>query len=533
MKRAALYLRSSKDRSDVSIDAQRRALKDLAKARGLTVAAEFADAVESGKDDDRPGFQRLLASIRDSRRGWDTVLVHDTSRIARRRHIAFFFEDACRKAGISVLYKNMPESDPVTDTLLRGIMQALDEWHSLTSKQKGLSGMAENVRQGYRAGGRAPLGYRLKKVTTGAIRDGAPVTKSVLELDPEVAPKVAAYLQARAGGMQAKMAAEQAGLADVPSATRVGLEWNALTYAGHTVWNVNAEREGGQYVGGSKRRPRSEWVIQRDTHPAMIDDNAAELLLARLEALGGQRNAGARAQGRTLLSGLLVDRAGAAWRSEGAEYRHRGARRSIKSETIEDAVLGQVYDDLASPALAKELVARLRRTLESNGDVQARAALVRSETDLRKRIHRQMELAEQMTNPAPALRMIEELEGKCAELALEIARLDRELDDTRAAEAITEAGVQRLLRGIVADRGDDARGLLLSLVEKVELDPDTMTGSVHYRLAVSGDEMASPRRGEQVTGLAIRATIPLRYLHRERRNARLVDRDAAGARRGH
>ena len=30
--RAALYLRSSKDRSDISIDAQRRALHDLAAA---------------------------------------------------------------------------------------------------------------------------------------------------------------------------------------------------------------------------------------------------------------------------------------------------------------------------------------------------------------------------------------------------------------------------------------------------------------------------------------------------------------------
>lgn len=148
MKQAAIYCRSSKDRSDVSIDAQRRALKQLAAAKKLTLVAEFADAVESGKDDDRPGFQRLLAAIRDKNRGWSTILVHDTSRIARRRHIAFFFEDSCRKAGIAVLYKNMPDSDPVTDTLLRAIMQALDEWHSLTSKQKGLSGMAENVRQG-------------------------------------------------------------------------------------------------------------------------------------------------------------------------------------------------------------------------------------------------------------------------------------------------------------------------------------------------------------------------------------------------
>jgi len=59
-KRAALYLRSSKDRSAVSIQAQRRELLALAQTRNLIITAEFADAVESGKDVDRPGFQQML-----------------------------------------------------------------------------------------------------------------------------------------------------------------------------------------------------------------------------------------------------------------------------------------------------------------------------------------------------------------------------------------------------------------------------------------------------------------------------------------
>ena len=57
--RAAVYLRSSKDRSDVSIAAQRRDLNDLATERGLIIVEEFIDAVESGKTENRPGFQSL------------------------------------------------------------------------------------------------------------------------------------------------------------------------------------------------------------------------------------------------------------------------------------------------------------------------------------------------------------------------------------------------------------------------------------------------------------------------------------------
>ena len=47
--KAALYLRSSKDRSDVSIDAQRRDLVNVAADRNLAIVAEFVDVVESGK----------------------------------------------------------------------------------------------------------------------------------------------------------------------------------------------------------------------------------------------------------------------------------------------------------------------------------------------------------------------------------------------------------------------------------------------------------------------------------------------------
>ena len=60
LKTTAVYLRSSKDRSDVSIDAQRRELKALAEKRSLLLVQEFTDIVESAKDEDRPGFQSLL-----------------------------------------------------------------------------------------------------------------------------------------------------------------------------------------------------------------------------------------------------------------------------------------------------------------------------------------------------------------------------------------------------------------------------------------------------------------------------------------
>ncbi|MDP2833676.1 MAG: recombinase family protein [Pseudomonadota bacterium] len=258
MRRAALYLRSSKDRHDISIDAQRSELNTLAQKRGLVVD-EFSDAVESGSTDQRPGFQALIRAMKDRARKWDVVLVLDTSRIARGRYIAQAFRHECKKAGVEILFSKVPEVDPISQVILESVLEAMDEVHSIMSREKGMAGMAENVRQGYRAGGRAPYGYRLEHIETGTMRDGAPVTKSRLVQDVETAPRIAAYLKARAKGMPAVRAAELAGVT-LTSSGLVGIEWNALTYAGHSVWGQLSERP-----GQPKRRPRAEWIIQRDT----------------------------------------------------------------------------------------------------------------------------------------------------------------------------------------------------------------------------------------------------------------------------
>ena len=83
---AAIYLRSSKDRHDLSIQAQRLELHKYAKAHGVGIVAEYADAVESGKDENRPGFQELLTALKHPNRSWSAVIAMDTSRSARRRY---------------------------------------------------------------------------------------------------------------------------------------------------------------------------------------------------------------------------------------------------------------------------------------------------------------------------------------------------------------------------------------------------------------------------------------------------------------
>lgn len=500
---AVLYLRSSRDRADVSIDAQRRALHELALSRALVVVDEFADAVESGKDEDRPAFQRLLAAIRAPGRAWAHILVLDTSRLARRRLISMIFEAECSKRGVRITYKSLPESDPATDMVLRSVLQAFDEYHSLISRAKGLAGMAENVRQGWRAGGRAPRGYRLEYHATGAVRDGAPVLKSRLVLDDELAPLVAAYLELRAQGVPRGVAVARLSLPWPPSSTQ-SMDWQALTYAGHTVWGMHAERQGGATTGGEKRRPRSQWTIQRDTHPGIIDDEQAEAILRQLEAgMAGRR---LRAS-PLLLTGLLLTPDGAPWHSDGCGSYRVGKGRKLSAARIEAAVLARLAADLAADDTVRALRDEMRALSTAGGPVDGRriAGMEKRAVSLAAQIAKTVDLAAQIPDPAPVLRRVADLEHQRAQLVAELDALQARQQAVAGADSITDDQVrlllQRLLHEVTSAAQDsdlriEARMALREVLERIELDPKEKTPALVLHYAVStGVNVASPRGG--------------------------------------
>jgi len=490
-RRCACYLRSSKDRTDVSIDAQRRELQALAKTRNLTLVEEFADAVESGKDANRPGFQSLIRQINNKSRAWDVVLMVDTSRLARNQYVAHSFMHECRKRGIEVVFAKTPELDGVTGIILPAVLHAMDQVHSFMSREKGLAGMAENVRQGFRAGGRAPYGYRLEYTPTGAVREGEPVTKSKLITDDN-APKIATYLKGRAQGLTGTHLAEQLGL-DLARTSLNGIEWNALTYAGHTVWNVHNEKTGDGYKGGIKRRPRAEWVIQRNTHQALITDTDAEAILQRLEA---GRTKTYKTRATHLLTGLLTNTEGDAWHGNGEYYRL--GKKSVKSTRVDGAVLHQVAEDLRSDAFAKALIKSARKTASRTDDG---AELDKAQKEIRgidARIERLSNLLSETTATTTLLRKIESLENERADIQRRMETAETATRQARALRQIEEQDVKMILNGIAEELDeldrDDLKEILRGLIDRIVFDYSSMDCCIHYKIPVqTGELLASPR----------------------------------------
>jgi site-specific DNA recombinase len=508
MNRAILYLRSSKDRADVSIDAQRRELQALATSKQLAIVGEYSDAVESAKDEDRPGFQKLLREIRAPGRKWNYLLAVDTSRLSRARHFATIFKHECKKLGIAILYSKMPQADPVMDELLEGIMEVIDQFHSRMSKAKGLAGMRENVSKGHRAGGRAPFGYRLAHETTGATRDGAPVLKSHLE-PTEDAPRIAAYLRDRAAGVDRARARDKAQL-ELAVTTLIGIEWNALTYAGHTVWNVHAERMDGGYLGGRKRRPRAEWVIQHGTHAAMISDDEAEKVLCRLT--DGARTRAKRGAHIYLLAGILRAPGGAAWHGDGGRYR-LGKGRKIAADRIEAAVLEALAQALQADQVVDELRRRIQALYVDDIETDELKALDKAIAELSRNIERVSALLVETTAPQALLRSIEGWEANRTELLDRRLQLDARIAAADRMRSVRPADVRRLLKHLAEELTARDRASLKDaitrLVEAVELDPESYRCTMRFRIdpLQRGDKLASPRVSELIPPIVLERSL--------------------------
>ncbi len=498
-KRAVLYLRSSKDRHDVSIESQREQLQALAETLGMTVVREFADVVESAKTEFRPGFQQITTELKRPGRAWDAILLLDTARLGRRRYIGEVFRHECQRRGVEVIFKSIPEVDPISKVLLESVMAAMDEVHSLMSRDKGLAGMEMNVRRGFRAGGTAPRGYRLRPVDTGVVREGKPVMKSVLEPN-EDASKVARFLSLRAEGVPRVQAIKLAGVPWAAS-TLVHMEWNALTYAGHTVWRQDNERvrHGGAYVGGVRRRPRSEWVIQRDTHQALITEAEAEHLIRALETsrVGEAISRAKSGVSDYLLTGVLVAPDGRPWIGQkGRFYRIKAAAgergRQISAGEVDAAVIARLRQDFGSDLFRHHLLSEAHKQAATAGDgANDHDAEIR---DITKQIDRALELAMQMDEPAALLRKADALERRRAEL---MAERDAERDDLaarRALKRLTMADVSDVLSDVLNQMGDQAalKRLIESVCQNITLDPDTMRCEIHYKIPMRLS-MALPR----------------------------------------
>ncbi len=292
MKKVAIYVRSSKDRKDVACEAQERQLREFI-PKGEAVYRVFCDKALSSTRDVRPEFDEMVSLAMSKQSPFSKIYCLDTSRFGRDQHQTQSYLWALRKKyGIDVIFINMPQTNSYLDPVFETIMSAFDELHSQQSKVKGVASMKQNVRSGYRAGGRPPYGYQLKEVEVAKHRSGKPIIKTILEPNPETAQYAKEFFERRAKYEGKKSILDDFYVRNIPSPSgnrqwtthsAKSIEDNIEVYLGTTIFNRHNERikEKGKlngYLHGKKYKPKNEWVIAENTHEPLITEDTANII---------------------------------------------------------------------------------------------------------------------------------------------------------------------------------------------------------------------------------------------------------------
>src|SRR6478609_6216798 len=303
MRRFAWYGRlSTKDKQDptLSFPSQREICATKAAELDGEIVCDFTDQ-EAGRRDDRAGWADLLreAKERDARR-FDAVIIYATSRLSRDLFHALTYEREMTRAGVEVFYAlTAGDQTSPEGRLIRHMFQALDQFEVEKLGREVRRGQTENTRQGYRNGGRAPYGYRLKhEPHPDPARARAGDKKSRLVVDPEQGPVIAEMFERFLSGWGYKEIANHLNRpGGPPPPTHVDSKRNTAgkrskntlrsilqnhVYTGRLYWNRLDFRAVKQGEGPLVRRKPEEWVESDRRHEALVSDEVFERVQAEM-----------------------------------------------------------------------------------------------------------------------------------------------------------------------------------------------------------------------------------------------------------
>ena len=114
----------------------------------MVILHEYIDRHISGKTDDRPEFQQMIA---DAGKGmFDYVICWKTDRIARSRYDSIVYKKKLRDNGVELLYAAEANVEGSGGIIVEGLMEALAEYYSAELAEKVRRGMRESALEGAR-----------------------------------------------------------------------------------------------------------------------------------------------------------------------------------------------------------------------------------------------------------------------------------------------------------------------------------------------------------------------------------------------
>lgn len=102
---AVIYARySSSAQNEQSIDGQIRVCREYAERNGMTVLHEYVDKAVSGRTDNRPAFQRMIADAKSGQ--FQYIIVYMLDRFSRDRYDSVYYKRELERYGVHVGFRH-------------------------------------------------------------------------------------------------------------------------------------------------------------------------------------------------------------------------------------------------------------------------------------------------------------------------------------------------------------------------------------------------------------------------------------------
>ena len=371
-KPAVGYLRRSTDRQEQSIGDQRRVIEAWGVSNSYDVLDYYIDdAISGASSEDRAAFLQLIKDAKQRDCPFQFVLVYDIKRFGRvDNDEAGYYRYQLRRNGVEIIYVSEGFNGDDTDDLLRPVKQwqARQELKDLSKVT--IRGLLSRADGGWWVGGVPPYGYDLAYYdgsgqylcTVRFIEDGS---KQVLDQDGNITRTVPKGERLQftkrdksrlvlghpdrielvkqifdlyvLEGIGYKGIADRLNRMNVPTPmggrrrtskeakwcsttimtilqnpTYTGdLVWNRLSFAKfHRISNCQAVRTRNFPGHGPSKNGREDWIVHRNTHPAIITRTRFDHVQKRREATAkfgyaNTHNVGRGARSPYLLTGLI------------------------------------------------------------------------------------------------------------------------------------------------------------------------------------------------------------------------------------
>lgn len=307
--RAVIYSRVStrgQAEEELPMAGQEAECRAYAKDKGWEVVNVYQDAGYSGGTIDRPAFQEMYVTAKDTKpRPFDIVLTWRSNRLFRDVEARLAYSRLFKRMGIRLVSLHEPEyGESATGRLAETIFGAIDEYYRAQVSEDTLRGLKLVARRGYSTGGKPPTGYRNVRKLTGNIKpNGEPEMRTMWEPDPVLASKVRQVFEMSAAGRTN---------VEIVEATKVVAAKNGLTtllrnraYIGERIYNTTRRASLSEKKYHRLKNAPEAIIILPDSHPPIVSRELFDQVQAALDRKRPKIGQRKYSRHEYILSGLL------------------------------------------------------------------------------------------------------------------------------------------------------------------------------------------------------------------------------------